>query len=133
MLCGCAYFTQQTIHLKRTGVTALGTVVDQKRQTSWRASHSSFKFSVTYAPVVEFTPEGGSPVTFRSDLWSSVPKTIGKNVDVLYDRNHPDEARVNGFWENWLMTVMLGVFGVGFLLSVLGTMEAGDGNDSSIS
>lgn len=136
LLCGCAYFTQQTIHLKRTGATALGIVVDQKTETSWKVSPTSFDFSVRFAPVVEFTPDAGSPVTFRSDLWSAWPKTIGQKVVVLYDRNHPDSARINGFWENWLVSIALGVLGVYFLLSAFGFVEgpqAGDDDDDDFS
>lgn len=131
MLSGCIYFTKETLDLKRLGAITAGVVIDQKKKTSVKITASSVDYSITYAPVVEFTPEGGVPIQFRSDLWSSWPKNIGEKVSVLYKKSNPEVARVNGFFENWLMSILLGILGGCSLLAALGMMESVESERSS--
>lgn len=131
MLSGSVYFAKETLDLKRLGAITAGVVIDQRKQTSVKISQSSVDYSITYAPVVEFTPEGGVPIQFRSDLWSSWPKNIGEKVTVLYKKSKPEVARVNGFLENWLMSIVLGILGGSSMLAALGMMESVESDPSS--
>jgi hypothetical protein len=124
-VCGAAYFAKQTLTLKRDGGYATGTVVADRTKRELTVSSTSVRYSVTHSPIVEYTPEGGSLVQFKSKLWSSGSDRVGDEVPVLYDREDPTDARIDGFFENWFVTIALGILGVCSLLYALGFTKEG--------
>ena len=86
---------------------------------------------MTYSPVVEFSA-GGKPIRFSSNLWSSWPKPhIGEKVGVLYDKDHPEDARIDGFLENWFAPIALAVLGICLTLSAFGVFQANNDESSA--
>ncbi|MFE2989612.1 DUF3592 domain-containing protein [Streptomyces sp. NPDC059262] len=77
----------------------------------------------TAHPVVEFTPAGGSPTTFRSSMGSNPPAyDEGERVDVLYRADDPQDAKIDGFVSLWLIPLIF--CGIGVLIAGVGTAIA---------
>ncbi|MFI0821054.1 DUF3592 domain-containing protein [Streptomyces sp. NPDC021098] len=104
---------------------ARGTVValewrDDHDSTSRRRSSSNGPAAY---PVVEFTSADGTPRTFRSSMGSNPPSyERGERVEVLYQADSPDDARINGFASLWLLPLIFG--GLGLLFAGVGTAVA---------
>lgn len=68
-------------------------------------------------PSVRFTTATGEPIFFRGEVCSNPPVFgLGDPVEVLYDPEDPSRASVNGFLENWFVSLVLGGIGSVFLL-----------------
>jgi hypothetical protein len=64
--------------------------------------------SVTTAPIVRFTTADGRRIKFVSSTWSSPPSNSpGDRVEVLYEPGDPAGARLNGFFDLWLLPLVL--------------------------
>ncbi|MGW1892470.1 DUF3592 domain-containing protein [Streptomyces sp. NPDC002004] len=95
---------------------ARGTVV----ALEWRNDHNGVSRKkrvndgpVAY-PVVEFTSSDGTSRTFRSSTGSNPPAyEEGERVEVLYQADSPEDARINGFASLWLLPLIFGGLGLG--------------------
>ncbi|HEX8353512.1 MAG TPA: DUF3592 domain-containing protein [Pyrinomonadaceae bacterium] len=102
MLGAAYYYGRTSWALSRGGSTAEGTVVALKVSPATQDS------GVTYAPVVRYEV-GGRAHTFTSNNSSNPPAyRVGERVAVLYDPGYPTRARIDNWWELWLMPVLLG-------------------------
>lgn len=104
---------------------AKGTVVYLEWQGGQVSSSSKSRQSSgpTAHPVVEFTPAGGSPTTFRSSMGSNPPAyDEGERVDVLYRTDDPGDAKIDGFVSLWLIPLIF--CGIGLLIAGIGTAIA---------
>jgi hypothetical protein len=76
-----------------------------------------------YYPVVEYASADGRPHTVHMTEGSSVPShEVGDKVTVLYDPEHPLDARIKSFSSDALMWILPGItaiLGLGFLGAVL--------------
>lgn len=69
------------------------------------------------SPVVRFNLPNGDPITFQSSLRSSPPRyEVEEMVTVRYDPEEPTNAAIVGWWEQWLLVTIMGVFGTIFTL-----------------
>ena len=74
-----------------------------------------------YRPVVEFTAPGHSTVRFTSSLGSSPPEfRVGERVEVRYDPDDLQDARINTYWQTWFLPTLFGLFAGPFLLAGIG-------------
>jgi Protein of unknown function (DUF3592) len=70
---------------------------------------------VVYRPVVRFTTAEGRAVEFVSSLGSSPPShSKGDSVEVLYDPDDPNDARLSDFLDLWFDALLAGGLGLGF-------------------
>lgn len=97
--------------------TATGTVVEHeyspiqsddedgrpRTRDAWRA-------------VVEWTDHNGRTHITVGNVSSTNPPAIGSDVPVQYFADDPGSARLAGFWDQWLVTVITGGIGLGFAL-----------------
>jgi hypothetical protein len=68
----------------------------------------------TFYPVVRFATADGNEIVFTSSSGSYPPsQSPGDRVDVLYDPDDPDDARLSGFFDLW------GVPGIAFVLGAV--------------
>lgn len=68
-------------------------------------------------PAVRFITQSAEPVIFQGDVCSNPPAFgLGDPVAVLYDPQQPSNASINGFLENWFVSLVLGGIGSVFLL-----------------
>ena len=76
-----------------------------------------------YFPVVEFVSADGRPHTVHMTEGSSAPShEVGDEVTVLYDPEHPLEARIQSFGSAalmWVLPGITGILGVAFLVAVI--------------
>jgi hypothetical protein len=71
-----------------------------------------------YRPMFRYQAADGSIRSFTARSGSSdQPYADGQAVTVLYDPAHPEDARLNGFYELWIGPVVLGVTGL-FLIAL---------------
>jgi Protein of unknown function (DUF3592) len=88
---------------------AEGTVIEMRPTRSTRTGAG------TYIPVFQFTADDGrgyiivSDVSVRSNAFST-----GEQVRVLYERGHPENARMDAFTPLWLFSMVFGVVGAAF-------------------
>jgi hypothetical protein len=68
---------------------------------------------VTYAPVIEYRVQGRT-YTYKSSNYTNPPAYhMGQQVEMVYDPAHPDQARINTFFELWLVPILLVPCGLG--------------------
>lgn len=87
--------------------------------------------------VVQWTDVDGESHTIVGDVSSTHPRAIGRDVTVQYFPGDVGSARLAGFWDQWLVTVitvgmglLFGLFGVVFL-SIFRRPARGDGPGGS--
>lgn len=68
-----------------------------------------------FAPVVEFTTSNGKTAEFTHPIYENPPYKIGQRVKVLYNRNNPGVAKIRTFSSMYLLPLILGVIGAGFV------------------
>jgi len=67
------------------------------------------------SPMVRFTTLDGKEITFKSDLdlnKSLTPYFVGQEVDIIYHKDNPYNAKIDTFIENNFGQLFLGFFGV---------------------
>jgi hypothetical protein len=70
-----------------------------------------------YRPVLRFRTHAGQETEFRSPEGSSAPGfQVGQRIDVVYNPEEPSDARIQGFMQLWLPTLILGTLGGIFVL-----------------
>jgi len=76
-----------------------------------------------YFPVVEFVSADGRRHTVHMTEGSSAPShEVGEEVTVLYNPEHPLEARIKSFGSSalmWILPGITGILGLGFLGAVI--------------
>jgi hypothetical protein len=91
-------------------------------------SHSS-EGGGGYSPVYQFRAISGQMITVRDSLSSSPPMfEVGQTIDVLYDPENPQNARIKRFWNLYFVSILLcgmGLIfgGVGIVLLVFNLMD----------
>ncbi|MEB4589851.1 DUF3592 domain-containing protein [Candidatus Thiothrix sp. Deng01] len=109
LLGGSYYLYQDTRGFLRTALSAQGTVVELVRSRS--------RDSTTYAPAVNFTTHEGKPISFTSTTSSNPPSyTEGETVEVFYQADRPESAKINGFFSLWGGALILGGIGAVFFI-----------------
>ncbi len=95
--------------LATSGGQVSGEVVEMEASTS--------DGSTTYAPVVEYVV-AGETYTFHGGSSSNPPAYhVGQEVDMLYALDDPGTAKINNFWELWLIPlIFLPIAALGGLL-----------------
>jgi hypothetical protein len=67
------------------------------------------------APVFRFTTQSGMSVTANSNIYEEPSKwRVGAHVPVLYEEDHPENARIDSFWQLWMPQFVLGIVGGAF-------------------
>lgn len=109
LVIGAGFTYVQTASFVAEAARGEGTVVDIVRRVSRSRDRGQ---SITYAPVVRYTTEGGETVEFQSRTSSNPPAyRTGQRVAVLYRREPPYDAEIASFAAQWMGPLLLG--GVG--------------------
>lgn len=79
--------------------------------------------SYYYYPVVDFKPKDGKRRTIQLNEGSNPPsQEVGDEVTILYEPEHPSDARIKSFGSSalmWILPSITGIVGFGFLGAVL--------------
>lgn len=87
------------------GKSAEGTVV--------KMISSEDEDGVTFAPVVEYDANGNT-YSYESSNYSNPPAYHeGQQVKMIYNADHPDQARISNFAELWLAPLIMIPLGLG--------------------
>ena len=84
--------------LVKAGATADGEVVGMDESDS--------DGGTTYAPIIDYVVDRET-YTLNSSSYSSPPAYhVGQAVRVVYDKANPSKARIDNFWELWLLPLI---------------------------
>jgi len=109
ILVGTFFIYMNASNFLKTSITSQGTVVDLLE------SISSSNNSIMYNPLVNFIDEKGNSIEFSSSSGSNPPSySIGEQVEVLYNPEFPNDAKINGFFSIWGGAIITGILGVVF-------------------
>lgn len=79
------------------------------------------RHGTSFAPVFEFTDAAGTTRTIYSTTSSYPPRhRIGDRVTVMYDRNSPEDACLNEFFDLWGIAIITGAIGLSHVIFGLG-------------
>lgn len=95
-------FWQKTQDLKKNGIRVKGTVYEI-------GSKAIYRF-----PFVKFKTKEGEEVMFKSELEVNVDLfqyKVGQQVEVIYHKDNPKNARIDGFWEHNTAEMYLALLG----------------------
>jgi hypothetical protein len=80
-----------------------------------------------YYPVVQYVASDGKRRNVKMSEGSSSPSyEVGDQVIVLYEPEHPLDARIQSFGSAagmWILPVITGIIGIGFLVAVLAVLK----------
>ena len=93
-------------------ISTIGKVVDFKKRYI-RNPKGAAPAIYSYSPIVEFVSENGQKIQITSSTGSYPPNyKIGDYIEVIYQKNNPQNAMLNTFTDSWGFAIFLGVFGV---------------------
>jgi Protein of unknown function (DUF3592) len=70
--------------------------------------------------TVQFWTEQEESIEFQSHTFQGHPETVSRSLPVLYDPNHPSEAKIHSFEGLWLTSGLVMVLGAGLSLIFTG-------------
>jgi hypothetical protein len=70
----------------------------------------------SYIVTVQFWTEQEESIEFQSYTFRGNPEIVARSIPVLYDPNHPSQAKIHSFEELWLTSGLVMVIGAGFSL-----------------
>lgn len=112
LLVSTYYIYKNTQDFLKSSQIARGTVVELVSSTSDNGS-------TLYRPTIEFLTDKGSTIQFTSDVSSNPPSyKKGEVVEVYYQKDMPQRAKVKGFFSLWGGHLIMG--GMGFTLFMVG-------------
>lgn len=100
--------TSNNINFLNKSSISKGIVVDFERQTSSKGKSS-------YYPVVEYKTLKGETVRFTENLSTSFSPQINSVVEVVYNSENPNEAKINSFAYLWFGPSILAFMAVIFI------------------
>ena len=116
-LVGAYFLSDQTRTFLKVAAHTQGEVLDLIREPMTNKSGSRRESSTVYFPEIGFTTASGIRVEFKGSSGSSSPSYYrGQKVDILYDPAAPNNARINSWFELWGPSIIVGIFGIIFLL-----------------
>jgi hypothetical protein len=103
--------------------SAFGRVVDMTKQLEYDQENRDRVIGEAYFPVVEFVALDGKRRTVPLSEGSYPPAyEVGDEVTILYEPEHPLDARIKSFGSSalmWILPGITGILGIGFLAAVL--------------
>ncbi len=130
LLVGAFYSFKNTQNFLTAALPAEGTVVRLIRSEPTGSTTSGSEVdSPTYRPVVAFDTQAGKAIKFTSSTGSNPPSySVGEVVEILYQENSPEQAKINSFFSLWGLSTILGGMGsvfflVGFSIILFGCLK----------
>ncbi|SFW60341.1 DUF3592 domain-containing protein [Cellulophaga fucicola] len=109
MLVGTFFLYKSTSDFIEKSVETQGTVIELLESRSKSSSDNS----IMYKPLVAFTDAKGTEVEFASSTSSNPPSySVNEKVDVIYNPESPNKAKIKGFFSLWGGAMILGILGL---------------------
>lgn len=106
----------------QNAVTAKATVVSYRTttdtETKKNGNRRSTKKTTYYYPTFEFKDHQNRITQVESNVGegNSKPYSIGSQVEIVYAKENPQDAKIKSFLNLWLFTTIVGGFAMIFLL-----------------
>ena len=108
-------FTIYTSYFVHHAAHTTGTITEVRKRTGQDTSPE-------YALTFSFLASDGETITKQSSVSSNPPEFVaGQQVRVLFDAHAPQKAKIDAYWQLWLLPTVFGILCVvftpmGFLL-----------------
>jgi hypothetical protein len=99
--------------LLRKAAVAKGGVIDIYEITPKAASDCLLPGRIV---TVQFWTEQEESINFQSHTFQGNPETAARSIPVLYDPDHPSEAKIHSFEGLWLTPGLVMILGAGLTL-----------------
>ncbi len=121
LIVGWGWYSK-TAEWAAAGGTAMGTVVEMKQYEKTSDNGTS----ILYQPVIEFRTDTGDVITYTDPTSTSSPRhQIGEQVEIVYDRNFPTNARENNFLSlHFPDAIVMGMGGFFLLMGLIGGIRS---------
>ena len=112
LLIGTFFTYINTSNFVEIAITSQGTVVDL-------VELENSSNSISYKPLVQFIDKTGKRIEFLSPSSSNPPSYQNEEkVEVLYNPDSPNDAKLKGLFSIWGGTIIMGILGV--TLTIIG-------------
>jgi hypothetical protein len=101
----------------RKAASAKGRVRDIYEVTPAEASDCLFPSRIV---TVQFWTEQEESIEFQSHTFQANPEPVARSIPVLYNPNHPAEAKIHSFEGLWLTSGLVLIIGAGLSLLFTG-------------
>lgn len=104
-------FKQNAVQTKATVISYRTT---ESTSTEKKGNKKVKETTTFYYPTFEFKDHLNRTIQVESKLGegNSEPYPIGNQVDVIYSKENPQKAQIEGFATEWMMPIIMGVFGL---------------------
>ena len=121
LIVGWGWYSK-TAEWAAAGGTATGTVVEMKQYEKTSDNGTT----IMYQPIIEFRTETGEVIRYTDPTSTSSPRhQIGDQVEIVYDRNFPTNARENNFWSlHFPDAIVMGAGGFFLLMGLIGGIRS---------
>ena len=113
--------------------SASGIVVDMTKRVQYDENDFNRVIGETYYPVVKFTAQDGKHREVQLNEGSFPPAyEVGDEVTILYEPDHPLDARIKSFGSSalmWILPGITGILGVAFLIAVIAVQKLMSSNE----
>lgn len=108
-------FIENAVKTKAT-VISYRTTTD--KETRKNGSKRTTKTTTYYYPTFEFKDNQNRITQVESNVGegNSKPYSIGSQVEILYSKENPQDAKINSFINQWLFTTIVGGLSLLFLM-----------------
>lgn len=108
MLIGAFFIYKKTSQFVEKSIQTQGTVVELLKSRSSSSSDNS----IMYSPLIQFTDGKGTQIEFSSSNSSNPPSySVNEKVEVIYNPESPNNAKIKSFFSIWGGVTMLGILG----------------------
>ncbi|WP_084680299.1 DUF3592 domain-containing protein [Chryseobacterium luteum] len=103
-------------------ITAKATVISYRTTTDTETKKNGNKRTTKkityYYPTFEFKDAQNRLTQVESNVGhgNSKPYSVGDQVEIVYSKENPQNARINSFLNQWLFTTIVGSFSLLFLI-----------------
>jgi hypothetical protein len=89
-----------------------------EKETRKNGNKRTTKNTTYYYPKFEFKDIQNRLIQVESNVGqgNSKPYSIGSQVEIVYSKENPQEAKINSFLNQWLFTTIVGGFSLLFLI-----------------
>lgn len=102
----------------QSAVKTIGVITDYRIEIKEENSGKRKKQTRYYYPIFEFKDNQNRLIQEKSNVGTggSMPYPVGHKIEIVYEKENPQNASINDFSSNWFLTLILGAFSIVFFL-----------------
>jgi len=105
------YFVISNYQFEQRAVPVMGKIIDYE---SYLSKNDNGGSTTMYTPIFQYTFNGKEYTYKSSTSSSSRGYEIGESVEVLVDPDEPLSVLIHSFWDEWFLSILLGIMGTMF-------------------